>query len=89
LLAVAVAGDLDGAGQGQAGESLLGGEDAAEVERLEVEAGGGAVVVVGAELGLDVSGVLITGTFIPSLPRAGPGGWLQRRIRERWVGTGC
>ena len=32
LLAIAVAGDLDGAGQGQAGESLLGGEDAAEVE---------------------------------------------------------
>ena len=57
LLAVAVAGDLDGTGQRQAGEGLLGGEDAAEVEGLEVEVGCGAVVVVGAELGLLVSEV--------------------------------
>lgn len=51
LLAVAVALDLDGAGERQAGESLLGGDDAAEVKGPEVEVGGGAVVVVGAELG--------------------------------------
>lgn len=51
FLAVAVAGDIDGARQGKAGEGLLRGNDAAEVERSEVEVGGGAVVVVGAELG--------------------------------------
>jgi hypothetical protein len=50
LLAVAVTGDLDGARERQAEESLLSGDDAAEVEGLEVKVGGGAVVVVGAEL---------------------------------------
>ena len=70
LLAVAVTVDLDRARQRHAGESLLGGDDAAVVEGLEVEVGGVAVVVVGAELGLLVSEVLVSSTLVHCLPRA-------------------
>lgn len=91
MLAVAVTGDLDAARQRQAGESLLGGEDTGEVERLEIEVGGGAVVVVGAELELLVSGVQVEmeERMFFNLPHADPGGLLRHRMQERWVATGC
>ena len=50
LLAVAVARKLDGARQRQAEGRFDVGDHAAEVEGFEVEGGGRAVVVVGAEL---------------------------------------
>jgi len=76
LLAVAIASDLNGAGQRQASQSLLCGNDAAEVEGLEVEVGRGAVIVVGAELGafVSVTLMLVLMQMFLSLPHADPEG---------------